>query len=252
MLEGCGVMPTVHCPLILNWRQNEAQYGTVHYISVEHDIALLTPTLVACVPASSDQKSPDTTRHALDQGPGGRHCLVQLRWNPCLGSQLTFAPQNAQLGSCYDSELAIPWPQHPFGTKRLPCHVLYGVGHCYWLKVTSIHTRRPWQHLISQDLDVPMPVHGSIYNDQLSPPPCWIAPRTMTDGLRFPSLGWAQVSTPCLRHTWTSPSLRYRQNQDSSLKIQCLHCLRSSTLCLLPLSLRAASPVLQSEPRTSG
>ena len=44
---------------------------TVHYILVEHDIALLTPTLVACVPASSGQKSPDTTRHALDQ-----HCLV--------------------------------------------------------------------------------------------------------------------------------------------------------------------------------
>ena len=36
---------------------------------MEHDIALLTPTLIACVPASSGQKSPDTARHALDQGP---------------------------------------------------------------------------------------------------------------------------------------------------------------------------------------
>ena len=42
---------------------------TIHYILVEHDIALSTPTLVACVPASSGQKSPDMTRHALDQGP---------------------------------------------------------------------------------------------------------------------------------------------------------------------------------------
>ena len=23
-----------------------------------------------------------------------------------------------------------PWPQHPVGPKRLPCHVLYGAGHC--------------------------------------------------------------------------------------------------------------------------
>ena len=48
---------------------------------MEHDITLLTTTLVACVPASSDQKIPDTTRHALGQPmPGGQHCLVQLRW----------------------------------------------------------------------------------------------------------------------------------------------------------------------------
>ena len=64
-------------------------------------------------------------------------------------------------------------------------------------------------------------------------PPWWIAPHTMTDGPRFPSLGWTQVSissSPCLRRT------RYRENRDSSLKIQCLHCLRFHTLCLLPHS----------------
>ena len=38
-------------------------------------------------------------------------------------------------------------------------------------KVTSKHPRRLWQHLIPQDLDVPMPVHGSIHHDQLTPPP---------------------------------------------------------------------------------
>ena len=71
MLEGCGVMPTVHSPLIHIWRQNLRSIWhieTIHYI-LEHDIALLTPTLVARVPASSGQKSPDTSRHALHQGP---------------------------------------------------------------------------------------------------------------------------------------------------------------------------------------
>ena len=67
-------------------------------------------------------------------------------------------------------------------------------------------------------------------------PPWWVAPHTMTDRPRFPSLGWTQASislSPCLRRTRTRPSLWYRENRDSSLKIQCLHCLRSHTLCLL-------------------
>ena len=63
----------------------------------------------------------------------------------------------------------------------------------------------------------------------------------MTDGPRFPSLGWMQALIslpPCLRRTGTPPSLWCRENRDSSLKIQCLHCLRSHTLCLLPHSRR--------------
>ena len=72
-------------------------------------------------------------------------------------------------------------------------------------------------------------------------PPWWIAPHTMTDGPRFPSLGWTQASislSPFLSHTQTQPSLWYWQNRNSSLKIKCLHCLRSHTLCLLPQSRR--------------
>ena len=71
--------------------------------------------------------------------------------------------------------------------------------------------------------------------------PWWIAPHTMTDRPRFPSLGWMQASitlSPCLRRTRTRPSLWYRENRDSSLEKQCLHCLRSHTLCLLPHSRR--------------
>ena len=53
------------------------------------------------------------------------------------------------------------------------------------------------------------------------------------------SLRWTQASislSPCIRRTRTRPSLWCRENRDSSLKIQCLHCLRSHTLCLLPHS----------------
>ena len=63
----------------------------------------------------------------------------------------------------------------------------------------------------------------------------------MTDWPRFALLGWTQASIslyPCLQCTQTRPSLWYRENRDSSLKIQCLHCLRSHTLCLLPDSRR--------------
>ena len=72
-------------------------------------------------------------------------------------------------------------------------------------------------------------------------PPWWTAPHTRTDRPRFPSLDWTQASinlSPCLRRTRTRPSLWYKENRDSSLKIQCLHCLRSPTLCLLPHSRR--------------
>ena len=70
-------------------------------------------------------------------------------------------------------------------------------------------------------------------------PPWWISPNTMTDGPRFSSLGWTQASislSPCTWRTGTQTSLWYRENRDSSLMVQCLHCQRSHTLCLLPHS----------------
>ena len=83
-----------------------------------------------------------------------------------------------------------------------------------------------------------MPVHGSIHHDQLTPPP--MVDCTPYHDWRI-SLGWTQASislSPCLRRTQTRPSLWYKENRDSSLKIRCLHCLRSYTLCLLPHSRR--------------
>ena len=48
---------------------NTAHWSNSLHILVEHNIALLTPSLVSSVLASSGQKSADTTRHPLDQGP---------------------------------------------------------------------------------------------------------------------------------------------------------------------------------------
>ena len=146
--------------------------------------------------------------------------------------------QNAQLGSCLDSELASRWPQHPVGPKRLPCHVLYGAGHCLGRTSTPVVHGNIWFLMILLyrcRFMAPSTTFSSLL------PPRWIAPYSMTDGPWFPSLGWTQPSisfSPCLRRTRTRPSLWYRENKDSSLRIQCLHCLSSHTLCLLPHSRR--------------
>ena len=174
----------------------------------------------------------------LQTTPGGQHCLVQLRTVEGGGGGGGGGGKHAQLGSCLDSELASPWPQHPVGPKRLPCHMLCGAGHCLGRTQCYVQTPpSPMANLIPQDLDycclsmAPSTMTGSLL------PPWWIAPHTMTDGTRFPSLGWTQASinsSLCLRHTRTWPSLWNTENRDSSLKIQCLHCLRSHNLCLLP------------------
>ena len=224
---------------------------------MKHDITLLTLTLVTCVPASSGQKSPDTTRHALDQGPHPSW----PNWSPRLVDsivQFSYGGRGpsmsriqtdiwSQTCSIHWVHVWTPsWPVHDLNILLVQkgCHVTCCTGRGIVLdvhKVSSKQPRRPWQHLIPQDLDVPMPVHGSIHHDQLTPPPWWITPHTMADGPRFPSLSWTQASislSPCLRRTRTRPSLWYREIRDSSLKIQCLHCLRSHSVCLLPHSRR--------------
>ena len=132
------------------------------------------PTLVACVPASSGQMSPDTTRHAACSRPGSvpfriaAHalrrelvsCLVRLRWrgggHPCLW----WTPS---------------WPVHDLNILLVQkgCCAMCCMGRGIVLdvrKVTSKHPRRPRKHLIPQDPDVPKPVHGFIHHDQLTPP----------------------------------------------------------------------------------
>ena len=136
----------------------------------------------------------------------------------------TFDPKHAHLGSCLDSELASPWPQNPVGPKRLPCHVLYGVGHC--LGRTQSYIQTPLSLMVTFDssgsgctdasswLHPLRPVHSSPLGG-LHP---ITAPHNMTNRPRFPSLGWMQASisiSPCLRRTRTRPSLCYRENQDS-------------------------------------
>ena len=157
--------------------------------------------------ASSDQKSPDTTRHALDQGPQPSHTTTC-----CMGWGIVFDVH----------------------------------------KVTSKHTRRPWQYLIPQDLDVPMLFMAPSTTTSSLLSPKSIAHNTMADGPRFRSLSWTQASislSPCLRRTRTRPSLWYRENRDSSLQVSPLSEVPQS---VPPPLLTAASPVLHSEPRTSG
>ena len=222
MLEGCGIMQTVHSPIIHIWHQNWRSIWlikAIHYLLGEHGV-----------------------------GVGGIH-VSDPDWH--------LIPNN------WVHVWTPSWPVHDLNILLVQkgCRVTCCKGQVIVLDITQSYVqtpRCPWQHLIPQDLDVPMPVHGSIHCDQLTPPhpppPWWIAPQTMTDGPRFPSLGWTQASislSPCPRRTRTQTSLWYRENRDSSLKIQCLHCQRSHTLCLLP-PLMAALAVLQSEPRTSG
>ena len=174
--------------------------------------------------------------------------------HPCLGSRLTSDPKHAQLGSCLDCELASPWPQHPVGPETATVSRAVWGGALSWT-YTKLCPNIPVAHgniwflriwIYRCQFMAPSTTTSSLL------PSWWIVPHTMTDGPRFPLLGWTQASislSPCLRRTRTRPSLWYRENRDSSLKIQCLHCLRSHTWCP-PLSV--ASPVLQSEPRTSG
>ena len=57
----------------------------------------------------------------------------------------------------------------------------------------------------------------------------WIALHTMTEGPWSPSIGWM--------HAFISPSPvppQWNVKRDSSLKTQCLHCLRSHLLCIFP------------------
>ena len=103
--------------------------------------------------------------------------------HPCLGSRLTFEPKHYQLGSCLDSELASPWPQHPVGPKRLPCHVLYGAGHC--LGCTQCYAQTPASPMATFDssgsgctdvgpwLHPPRPAHSSPHGGLLHPIP-WL------------------------------------------------------------------------------
>ena len=161
--------------------------------------------------------------------------------HPCLGSRLTFDPKTCSIGfmsglragqsmtstSCWSKKAAmsravwggaLSWTYTKLRPNTTVAHEnIYSSG-------SGCPDAGSWLH-------PPRPAHSSS--------PWWIAPHTMTDGTRFPSLGWTQASTspsPCLRRTRTRPSLWYRENRDSSLKIQCLHCPRSHTLCLLPHS----------------
>ena len=159
---------------------------------MEHDIALLTPTPVACVSAAHAWRTALFSSAAMERGvihvsdPDWRLVPNMLNW------------------------------VHVWTPDTPVTH-----GNIWFLRIWMYRCRF---------------IAASTMTSSLLPP-WWIAPHIMTDGPRFPSLGWTQALislSPCLRRTWTRPSLWYREDWDSSLKIQCLHYLKSHTLCLLP------------------
>ena len=87
----------------------------------------------------------------LQPTPGAQHCLVQLRWH-LIPNMLNWI--HVWTLSCPVHDLNIL-------LVRKGCRVTCCMGRGIVFdvhKVTSKHACRPWQHLIPQDLDVPMPV----------------------------------------------------------------------------------------------
>ena len=134
------------------------------------------------------------------------------------------------------------WPVHDLNILLVQKGCRVTAGHCLGRTQSYVQTApSPMATFDSSGfgctdagswLDPPRPAHPSPTVD------C----TPYHDKPRFPSLGWTQASislSPCrVRHTRTRPSQWYRENRDSSLKIQCLHCLRSHTLYLLRHSRR--------------
>ena len=130
----------------------------------------------ACSPCSLSGSAPFLAE--LQATPGGQRCLVQLRRKGVI--HVSDPDWHLITNMLNWVHVWTPsWPVHdlsillvPKGCRVTCCMVRWTGIH----KVTSKHPRRPWQHLIPQDLDVPMftspmPVHDSIHYDQLTSPP---------------------------------------------------------------------------------
>ena len=154
--------------------------------------------------------------------------------HPCIGSWLTFDPKHAQLGSCLDSELASPWPQHPVGPKRLSCHVLYGVENCLDVQKVTMATfdssgsgctdAGSWLH-------PPRPAHSS--------PHSGLHPISWLTGHDFHQYAERrQQSASPLACGAPGPDRHCGIGRTGNHQIQYLHCLRAHILCLLPHSRR--------------
>ena len=151
---------------------------------MEHDIALLNPTLVACVSASSGQKSPDTTRHALDQGPDPSwpNCSPRLAESIALfgysgrGSsmpriQTDIWSQTCSIGFMSGLRAGQSMTSTSCWSQTAAVSRLYGVGHCLGRTQSSVQT--PLSPMATFDssgsgctdagswLHAPLPAHSS-------------------------------------------------------------------------------------------
>ena len=167
-------------------RINTAHW-TIHYILVEHDIALLTPTLVACVPASSGQKSPTwqgmlSTRIRTFPGRTAAHA-----WRWALFSSATVEgrsfmsriqtdiwTQTCSIGFMSGLRAGQSMTSTSSWSKKLPCHMWWG-GALSWT-CTQLGPNTPIAH---GNIWFPMiwiyrfrfRFMAPIYHDQLNPPP---------------------------------------------------------------------------------
>ena len=142
------------------------------------------------------------------------------------------------------------WSVHDLGVLLVQkchcvtCYMWWG-SVLYKHKFLTEHPSLPWQHVIPQNLDVVMPIHHPIQNNQ-------VAPSAMIDWAPehdwFPWFGWMQSLinlSDCLRCTQALPSLWYRENLNSSLKMQCLQWRKSQNAPLAPFTM--TSPMHQSQ-----
>ena len=200
-----------------------------------------------CVcPHYNNKNSPQMTRHALPQcpHPSGPNC--SSLW---VDSLMQFGQIRGTIHASDTDWHLIPnmfywvyvwihsWPVHDLDAllvqkcHRVTCYMWRGIV-LYKHKVTSEHPFRSWQRVIPQNLDVVMPIHHPIQDDQ-------VAPSAMMDWAPehdwFLWVGWMQASislSACPQCTQALPSLWKLENLNSSLEMQCLRWRRSQTVCL--------------------
>ena len=201
------------------------------------------------VTLSGHQKRTHTTWHSLHQGPyisqahsphlvgctprfwsSGRRIIHVSDPDPRLAPNMLSGVHVRTL--CWPvHDIQILLPQKSIGAMRC-------AGHGIVLDIHKVSSKTPvalgsipsWRSLMWHwRLRVPSSTTSSLLS-------WWIALHTMTEGPWLPSIGWMHAligPSPCLQHTRAWPP-QWNVKRDSSLKTQCLHCLRSHPLCILP------------------
>ena len=217
---------------------------------MEHDIAFLTPTLVACVPTSSAPTSPDTTRHALDlPGRTAAHAWqTELFSSTAVGEgssisriQTDIRSQTCSIGFMSGFRAGHSMTSTSCWSKKVTVSCAAWGGALFWM-YTKLrpNTSSPLATFDSTGSGCRFMAHP--HRSDPPPPPMdvdcipyhdW---RATISVIRLD----ASINQPLpLPTAHQDPTVTVVwENRDSSLKIQYLYCLRSQTLCFLPHSRR--------------